>query len=155
MKSGLRSAPVRLLFASSLLLMASHVSAISDERLHSMLEELGHELEVRPQGGVGFSYHGVSMMLFSSAEADRMRVMAPVAALATLSSEQLLLAMQANIHSALDVRYGISGQTLYAAFLHPLSALSEQEFESALGQLANLVLTFGSEYSSTGLTFGR
>jgi hypothetical protein len=61
--------------------------------------------------------------------------------------------MQANFDSALDARYAIAKETLWSAYIHPLSTLSDEDFLSGLGQTVNLVDTFGSSFSSGSSTF--
>jgi len=61
--------------------------------------------------------------------------------------------MNSNFHLALDARYAVSDDVLYAAFIHPLSSLCKEDFESALKQVYNLVATFGKTYSSGQLEF--
>ena len=84
---------------------------------------------------------------------DRMRIIAPVRAVKDLTPEQLGAVFAANFHSALDARYGASQGILYAAFLHPLGSLSREEVLSAVRQVASLVRTFGSTYSSGELVY--
>jgi hypothetical protein len=43
---------------------------------------------------------------------------------------------------------------LFAAFIHPLGALTRAELQSAVQQVTILVQTFGSTYSSGALQFG-
>lgn len=62
--------------------------------------------------------------------------------------------LEANFHSALDARYATSDGVLYAAFIHPLSPLTEAEVRSAVAQVASLVRSFGTTYSSGELAYG-
>ena len=59
----------------------------------------------------------------------------------------------ANFHNALDARYAVSNGNVFAAFLHPLSSLEENDLRSALRQVSQLVANFGTTYSSGGLQF--
>lgn len=52
--------------------------------------------------------------------------------------------LEANFHSALDVRYATSNGLVYAAYIHPLSLLRREEIHSALRHVAKLVKTFGT-----------
>ncbi len=61
--------------------------------------------------------------------------------------------MQANFDSALDARYCIAKDILWAVFIHPLSELSDEEFISGLAQTINLAATYGSTFSSGALVF--
>jgi len=109
----------------------------------------------RGEGGVvKFEYHGVRMAVISDATHDRMRIIAPIKKYAGTSQEQIDNMMVANFHSALDARYAVSQGILYSAFIHPLSTLDEGMLKSAMDQVANLAMSFGSEYTSGSLVFG-
>ena len=105
-------------------------------------------------GVVKFEYHGVRMAVISDVTHDRMRIIAPIKKYAGTSQEQIDNMMVANFHSALDARYAVSQGILYSAFIHPLSTLDEGMLKSAMDQVANLALSFGSEYTSGSLVFG-
>lgn len=126
----------------------------------AMLEKLVKNLadegsEPSGEGGrVQFQFNGVSLVLLSSEAHDRMRIITPVAEYASLSAEQLALAMAANFHTALDARYALSNGVLYSAYIHPLVSLTAQQVESAVTQVATLAQTFGTSYSSGALNFG-
>ena len=62
--------------------------------------------------------------------------------------------MVSNFHLALDARYAIAKGVLYAAYIHPLKELTEQQLQSAVIQVSTLRLTFGTTYTSGALTFG-
>ena len=68
--------------------------------------------------------------------------------------EDLEKAMEANFHSALDARYAISNGTVWAAFIHPLSEITERMLRSAIRQVATARVTFGNEFTSGELYFG-
>ncbi len=99
-------------------------------------------------------YDGVPVACMADDRFDRMRLISPIGELESLTPFHLMRALEANFHSSLDGRYAISEGVMYAAFIHPLSPLSEAELRSALRQVVNLVKTFGSTYSSGVLEFG-
>lgn len=126
---------------------------MSNARIAALLEKL--ELEV--QGGDGnwrFELGERLVMIITDESADRMRVVAPIIPASELSEPQLRRVMQANFDSALDARYAIAKGTLWSTFIHPLGSLSDQEFLLGVGQVVNLVNTFGSSFSSGLLLFG-
>ncbi len=86
--------------------------------------------------------------------ADRMRILIPIKSTEDMGQEELMRVMQANFDSALDARYAVAHKVLWGAFVHPLSALSDREFLTAVGETANIVATYGSSYSSGLLIFG-
>ena len=105
-------------------------------------------------GVVEFSYSNVKMYLISDIKHDRMRIISPVAEYKELNRENLDAALESNFHKSLDARYAVSDGVLYAAYIHPLSELSEQQIKSAVQQVANLASSFGKEYTSGFLTYG-
>jgi hypothetical protein len=82
-----------------------------------------------------------------------MRLITPVRRISELSPEQVPRVLEANFHTTLDARYATSEDILYAAYIHPLSFLSEVELRSAVRQVSNLALSFGSTYSSGELVY--
>lgn len=99
------------------------------------------------------SLAGVRVIILTDERADRMRAMAQVTAEA-LEPERLRLLLEANFDRALDAKYAVWRGELWAVFVHPLSVLGEAELESGVVQVVNLVKTYGTTYSSTGLQFG-
>ena len=84
---------------------------------------------------------------------DRMRIMVGIAPAADLDQTLLYRMMQANFDSALDARYAIARDILWATFIHPLSPLTDRQFLEGLGQTVNVARTFGSTFTSGALTF--
>lgn len=105
-------------------------------------------------GAVHFKIDGLELACISDVTHDRMRIISPVVPISALTGEQLAAILNANFHSALDVRYGTSEGILYAAFIHPLSPLTTVELNSAIRQVSSLVRTFGTTYSSGELLYG-
>ncbi len=124
------------------------------------LEEMGEvvqRLDPEAKGGDNFwqfTIEGVRLTLISDEGHDRMRVIAAIAPAAQLSQEQIFRCLQANFDSALDARYAIAQGVLWGAFIHPLKSLERDDLISGAGQTVNLVLSFGTTYSSGGLVFG-
>ncbi len=86
--------------------------------------------------------------------ADRMRIIIPITDADKVSEEQRTRMLQANFDSALDARYAIAQDLVWATFIHPLSPLTENEFLLGLGQTISAVETFGDSYSSGMFMFG-
>ena len=104
--------------------------------------------------GAEFRVNNVPVVLVYDINADRMRLMAPVEDADKLDAVRLQRLMQANFDSALDARYALARGVLWSTFLHPLSTLQDDEFAKGLGQMVNLVATYGSTYSSGLFVFG-
>ncbi|MEM6844101.1 MAG: hypothetical protein AAF632_17875 [Bacteroidota bacterium] len=104
-------------------------------------------------GGWEFSVNGLPMLCITDQINNRMRIIAPVREIKDVSDDELKEAMAANFHSALDVKYAISNDLMWVAFIHPLKELSKDQVISAVSQVYNAYSTFGTTYSSTDLVF--
>ncbi len=123
-------------------------------KLQGILEAHADTLEGHP-GQWTFSLHQVTMALLTSVEHDRMRIVAPIVEEGSLSGQQRRRMLEANFYTALDGRYATSQGVVYATFIHPLGALTADEVRSAISQVAQLVKTFGTTYSSGSLRFSE
>ncbi|WP_010180307.1 hypothetical protein [Aquimarina agarilytica] len=85
---------------------------------------------------------------------NRMRIISPITQTDSLSKELLIDTLTANFHSALDVKYANSKGIIWAVFIHPLKELSENEVVSAIEQVVNAAVNFGTTFSSTEMIFG-
>ncbi len=121
--------------------------------LQALLNEVVPDLKGE-SGQWRFTYTGIEMALLTSVSHDRMRIIAPVEPEAELTDQQRKRMLEANFHSALDARYATSNGIVYAAYIHPLSPLRRDEVLSGIRQVAQLVKTFGTTYSSGELLFG-
>lgn len=101
-----------------------------------------------------FTFERVAMACIYDPVHDRMRIVAPIEKMSDVTPEQVSIAFEANFHTALDGRYATSNGVLYAAYIHPLSMLRVREVQSALRQVASLVTTFGTSYTSGELIYG-
>ncbi|MFQ5634633.1 MAG: hypothetical protein ACE5G3_04790, partial [Gammaproteobacteria bacterium] len=155
-----RAARRRLLFAILVVLASpaqsqepSGAVRMTQGRLHDLIVEIGSDVLIAGNT-VRFSFDGATMLCISDVEADRMRIISPIDELGHVLSEQLFLALTANFHSVLDARYAVSDGVVYAAFIHPLGPLTDEEVYSAIRQVASAHNTFGEEYTSGELFFG-
>lgn len=120
------------------------------------LEQLIKRFDENAQGRLGYwqvSYENVKALVVTDENADRMRILVQITDAEQLEKEHLYRAMQANFDSALDARYAVAQGKLWSTFIHPLGALSDEEFFSGMAQTIVLALTFGSTYSSGALIF--
>ncbi|MBT8183829.1 MAG: hypothetical protein KJN76_03240 [Eudoraea sp.] len=100
-----------------------------------------------------FLYKERMLICIYDESANRMRVISPIVEREQLSEDQLLNALVANYHSALDVKYALSDEIIWSVFAHPLKELSEHQVLDAIDQVWTAARTFGSTYSSTNLVF--
>jgi hypothetical protein len=122
------------------------------EDLASLLERTVEDFQRSPTHWQ-FAHQDIPMACLVDANFDRMRFIAPITEVGELDDATKEAVLEANFHTALDARYASSNGLLFAAFIHPLSSLDEPLARSALDQVASLVLTFGTEYSSGSLEF--
>ncbi len=120
---------------------------MSNKRLDTLIKRIDKDA----QGKLGYWSFVVDkqkLLVITDEGADRMRIIAPVIKSEELSQKQLTRIMQANFDSALDARYAIAKGVLWSAFIHPLSSLSDKEFLVGVGQVTNLITSYGGSYSS-------
>ena len=123
------------------------------ERLGELIRGIDEEAE--SNGPVwAFRVVDLEVVVIYDVNADRMRIIIPIGPAEDIPKEELVRVMQANFDSALDARYAIANGKLWGTFIHPLSELSDEEFLVGLGQTANVVLTYGTTYSSGMFIFG-
>ena len=109
-------------------------------------EQLGHwQIEVE----------GKELVCLTDQYHNRMRIICPIIYAEQVRSEELVKCMEANFHTALDVRYAISNELLWSAFIHPLKELTEQQVKEAVSQVYVAAMTFGSSYNSSNLYFRK
>ena len=120
--------------------------------LETILKEITTKLD-GTKGRWMLTFEDVSLAVVVDEHHDRMRIIAPVVEVEKITADHYRKMLEANFHTALDTRYAIANDIVYAAFIHPLSALHDTEFASALMQVANLAKTFGTTYSSGELQY--
>ncbi len=84
---------------------------------------------------------------------NRMRFMAPIIETDKLTPDEINRCLEANFHTALDIKYAISDGILWSVFMHPLKELTERQVEDAIQQVYAGAQNFGSSYSSSNLYF--
>ena len=137
-------------------LLIAPILSYGQEMNNTNLEEIFKNVCDTVSGGEGaweITLDGLKMLCMTDSRNNRMRIICPVAEMKEITQEQVMEAMEANFHSALDVKYAIANDYMWVAFIHPLKELSEYEVLSAITQVFNAHLTFGTLYSSTDLAF--
>ncbi|MEM7570857.1 MAG: hypothetical protein AAF337_13780 [Pseudomonadota bacterium] len=125
------------------------------EALWALTQKIDANAERNPQGNVfSFKVAERPIILVSDVNADRMRILTPIAPESVMTSELMRRLLQANFDSALDARYAIAQGLLWGVFLHPLTSLTNEDFLSGVGQAVNVAVSFGTTFSSGALTFG-
>lgn len=130
------------------------VSRMTQENIEDFIKTSIHTKVLQAEKGyLFFEYLGTKMVILSDEIHDRMRIISSITKYSNLAPKIKDSLMHSNFHLALDARYAVSDDVLYAAFIHPLSSLTQKDFESALKQVYNLVASFGKTYSSGQLEF--
>ncbi|MSP73867.1 MAG: hypothetical protein EXR76_17180 [Myxococcales bacterium] len=125
---------------------------MTNDEINLALRKLVPEFQDRE--GLWSLQHGETpITVMTDREVDRLRVIAPVPGVDLTDATFLYRLLRANFETALDARYCIFRGTLYAAFMHPMSTLTEPVFIEGLEQVVTLVSTTGDSFRSTGLRF--
>ncbi len=133
------------------------IHTISSQEMHnSKLNEIFTTLSDTIQGENGrwqFIINEVVFVCLTDTEHNRMRIISPVTESGNLDEDQKTLALLANFHTALDVKYAISDDVLWSVFIHPLRELTTAQVKDAVSQVYYANITFGTSYTSTDLVF--
>jgi len=143
------------MFVLSIALSQSiHAQKMNNDQLEEILIQLSDSI-VGQHGSWQMIIGETYLMCITDQANNRMRIISPIAEMNDITDEQVGEAMEANFHSALDVRYAISDGIMWAAFIHPLRELSSEQAVDAVGQVYSAAVTFGDSYASTFLTFPK
>ncbi len=122
-------------------------------RLVAIVRTLDPEAEVRGPA-MRLNISDVAVTVITDPKHNRMRAFVAIQSLDGVNQQLLYRLMQANFDSALDARYAIAKEHILSVFIHPLKELDKNEFIEGLGQVVNLVKTYGTAFTSGAMTFG-
>lgn len=125
---------------------------MTSENLRTLIEQRSDTIE-QNGNSIRFALNNLALICIYDDNANRMRIISPIVERKNIDEEQLLNAMVANFHSALDVKYALSDEIIWAVFIHPLKELSAHQVLDAIDQVYKANITFGTTYSSTNLVF--
>ena len=131
---------------------SSNVSVTNSRTVDAFLRALATHVEA----GDGFwtaRYNKTRILVYAHEKHDRMRIVAPIASAEELSTIDMQLMLEANFDRAIDAKYSIYNRVVWSIYSHPLSRLTQEEFEEGLNQVAALRKNYGSTYASTNLFF--
>lgn len=141
---------VLLVFLSAI----SYSQDMNNSRLGQLITQYADSVNVGSvKGAWQFYIKEKTFMCMTDSTANRMRIISPIASVQELQPEHLLNSLAANFHTALDVKYAVSNSIMWTVFIHPLKDLSDNQIKSAIYQVYNSNLTFGTSYQSTNLIF--
>ena len=129
-----------------------NAQSMNGERLKELITEVSDTLQ-NVGNAFQFVYKEKMLICIFDEEANRMRIISPIIEREKLEEEQLLNAMVANFHSALDVKYALSDEIIWSVYTHPLKELTDYQLLDALEQVYMAAITFGTTYSSSPLVF--
>ncbi len=131
-----------------------HEGTMTLERMDEIVKRLDEKAQSPRLGFWQFEVEKRSVMIVTDAKNDRMRILVPIGPVADVPADLMKRLMQANFDTALDSRYAVAREILWATYIHPLTALHDRQFVTAIGQTVNLAVTFGTTFSSGLLSFG-
>ena len=127
-------------------------SEMTNQKLDKIIRQLGTVLQ-REVGFWQFKFAELVLMCLTDEVHDRLRIISFVTNEDKVASDELVQCMSANFDRALDARYCLSEGKLWAAFIHPLGSLDEEQFVSGCYQVSELVKNFGGSFASGALSF--
>ena len=125
---------------------------MNNQNLYKVMSTLTDKVE-GVQGNWKFIIDSVIFICLTDEFHNRMRIISPIAKIEDITNEHIQKCMEANFHTALDIRYAFSDGIVWAAFIHPLKELTEEQVKDAVNQVYSGVKTFGTYYSSGSLSF--
>ncbi len=129
-------------------------SGMTNERLAELIHGVASKIVEDRLGFWKFEIDNSFVFVITDKHHNRMRIMSPVVELADVREGELQTLLEANFDRALDARYCLNTDVVWAAFLHPLVELGDQQFLDALNQVVTLKNNFGSTFSSSDIVFG-
>ena len=145
---------MRILFSIVFVLFLTTVQAqeMTAAKLYEIIEQEADTVKTNGNS-YQFLFNDAMLICIYDENANRMRIISPIVEREKIGEEELLNALVANFHSALDVKYALSDEILWSVYAHPLKELSELQVIDAIQQVYAAVITFGTSYSSTNLVF--
>lgn len=128
------------------------IARMDNRTLDQLLRRLDSEIEGQ-EGYWQITLKQARIICLTDEKNNRMRFIAPIRETADMDVVDLTRCLEANFHTALDIKYAISDGVLWSTFMHPLRELSEDQAKDALQQVYNGTLTYGTTYASSYLTF--
>jgi hypothetical protein len=147
---------MRLLFSFFLIVFPLLLPA--QEMDNNRLDSIFHAVLDTVTGAPGrweLTLAETKMLCLTDETHDRMRIITPVRLLEEATSQEVLSCLEANFHTALDVKYASADGMIWVAFIHPLSPLQDGQLIDALAQVRSAAVTYGTIYTSTDLVFPK
>lgn len=128
-------------------------AVMTPEAMADLVTSFDPEAQVR-DNLISFTLQKRKVLIVHDAKNNRMRALTPIARAAILDDAIMMRMLQANYDSVLDVRYAVADDLVWAAFIHPLGSLEQEDLLSAIAQLVTSAETFGTTFASGAMVFG-
>ena len=125
---------------------------MTNMRLGALIAKVSDSM-VGDHGRWQFYVKETAFICLTDSTQNRMRIISPIMESQFLTEDLSTAALTANFHTALDVKYAISGDYVWTTFIHPLKQLTDDQVLDAIAQLYASNLSFGTTFSSTDLVF--
>ena len=132
-----------------------NAQSMNNEQLGKIFNLLADTILVEEDGMWQFLVIETPMMCITDEYNNRMRIVAPIKKVEEMEEGELTKCLEANFHTALDVKYAISEGIIWSVFIHPLKELSNNQAVDAITQVRAAAQTYGKDYSSTNLVFPK
>lgn len=138
-----------------MLLFTSHLvlAQMTETKLDEIIRKEAQDVKGK-LGNWTMTYGDSPLVIISHAEANRMRIFAPVIEAKDMKRGEMEKMLEANFHSALDAKYCLYEGMVISVYTHPLKELTDEQLVGAMRQVVVLAATYGTTYSSTDLIFG-
>ena len=127
---------------------------MTNESLEIILKQNGSIIEGR-RGYWQVKYKERLLTIITDPTHNRMRIITAIIEKKDIKKAQYAELLEAQFDRILDVKYALYNDVLWAAFIHPLKELTEEQVIDALSQVYYAANNFGGSYRSTDLQFGN
>jgi hypothetical protein len=131
----------------------SKTNGMTLERMAEIVRTIDENATVRG-AAMQLTIADVKVTIITDSKNNRMRAFTVVKSLDGVNQQLLYRMLQANFDSALDARYAIAKAHILSVFIHPMKELEKNQLIEGLGQVVNLVKTYGTAFTSGAMTFG-
>ncbi len=144
---------VSLFFCQLVAIGQSPYNPMTNDRIQKVLYRDAEKVE-GTSGNWQIEYRQRKVYIITDTDVNRMRIISPVIEASELKAKDLKVLLEANFDRALDAKYSLYQDVLWATYTHPLRELGVEQFRDALNQVTKLVDNYGTSYTSTSLVYG-
>lgn len=149
----MKNTAIYLLLSILSISFSSNAQKMDNKRLGKIIEQVSDSISGQP-GYWQFKYFDRYFLVITDEAHNRMRIISPIIEEEKLDETFYKKSLEANYHTALDVKYALAEGLMWSIFVHPLKELSDAQVKDAIKQVYSAAATFGYAYTSTELVFG-